>query len=90
MILMIMTDGVIHDKSEVIDLLVACARLPISIIIVGLGNNEDGWAAMHELDDDNGQMVDSKGKKSERDLVQFVEFAKHANNGVDLAREVLE
>lgn len=41
---------------------------------------------MHELDDDNCQMVDSKGRKTERDLVQFVEFEKFSNNGVALAR----
>ena len=35
-------------------------------------------------------MVDSKGRKTFRDLVQFVEFRKFRNNGVELAREVLE
>jgi hypothetical protein len=37
---------------------------------------------MHDLDDDRGLMTDSKGRRTERDLVQFVEFAKHNNNGV--------
>lgn len=45
---------------------------------------------MHELDDDNMEMVDSRGQRTERDLVQFVEFEKFSNNGVSLAREVLE
>jgi hypothetical protein len=45
---------------------------------------------MRELDDDNMEMRDEKGNPSLRDLVQFVEFAKHNNNGVELAREVLE
>lgn len=44
---------------------------------------------MHELDDDNCEMIDSKGRKTERDLVQFVEFSKFSNNGVALAEEVL-
>ena len=45
---------------------------------------------MEELDDDDCQMRDSKGRKTTRDLVQFVEFRKFRNNGVELAREVLE
>jgi hypothetical protein len=35
-------------------------------------------------------MVDSKGRKTTRDLVQFVEFRKFKNNGVELARKVLD
>ena len=37
MVLMIMTDGIIHDKEEVKDLLVKCGKLPLSIIIIGIG-----------------------------------------------------
>jgi hypothetical protein len=71
------------------DLLVRCGRLPLSVIIIGIGNGED-WSAMHELDDDDCQMTDKNGNRTQRDLVQFVEFSKHNNNGVELAREVLE
>jgi len=46
MILLILTDGVIHDKDEVKDLLVKCGKLPLSIIIIGIGNGDD-WSAMH-------------------------------------------
>jgi ligand-binding SRPBCC domain-containing protein len=88
MILLILTDGVIHDKKEVKDLLVKCGRLPLSIIMIGIGNGDD-WSAMHELDDDDMQMTDFQGNKTVRDLVQFVEFQKHNNNGVELASEVL-
>jgi hypothetical protein len=56
----------------------------MSIIIVGVGNGD--FSIMHELDDDDCNMVDSKGKHTERDLVQFVEFKNFKNNGVDLAR----
>ena len=45
---------------------------------------------MRELDDDDNNMVDSNGKHTERDLVQFVEFKKFQNNGVNLAKQVLE
>jgi hypothetical protein len=45
---------------------------------------------MKEFDDDHCDMVDSKGRHTQRDLVQFVEFSKFSNNGVALAKEVLE
>lgn len=85
---MILTDGIIHDKEEVKDLLVKCGRLPLSVIIIGIGVAQD-WGAMHELDDDDCQMTDKDGNKTERDLVQFVQFSQYNNNGVELAREVL-
>lgn len=40
MILFILTDGEIHDKAEVIDLLIECNTLPVSVIIVGIGEGE--------------------------------------------------
>ena len=70
MILFILTDGEIHDRQEVIDLLIECNFLPISVIIVGIGKGD--FTIMHELDDDNMEMVDSKGRRTQRDLVQFV------------------
>jgi Copine len=36
-ILLIITDGEIHDMVATKDLIVACSHLPISIIIVGVG-----------------------------------------------------
>ena len=84
MILFIITDGEIHDRQETIDLIISCGRLPISIIIVGVGNGE--FEIMRELDDDDCRLVDSNGKHTERDLVQFVEFKNFKNNSVELAR----
>ena len=37
-ILLILTDGMIHDMPETTDLIVECANYPLSIIIVGIGN----------------------------------------------------
>ena len=88
MILLILTDGQIHDLLEVIDLLIKCNRIPMSVIIVGIG--EGNFGLMHELDDDNCEMADSRGNKTQRDLVQFVEFQKFNNNGPALAKQVLE
>ena len=52
------------------DLLVKCGRLPLSVIIVGIGNGD--WGLMHQLDDDDCNMTDFQGNKTQRDLVQFV------------------
>lgn len=63
-----------------IDQIIECCGLPISLIIVGVGNGDFG--IMDELDDDDCNLVDSHGKKTTRDLVQFVEFKKFKNNGI--------
>ena len=63
---MILTDGQIHDMEETKRLLVDSSKLPLSIIIVGVG--EDSFANMHELDGDDG-LVDSLGRRADRDLV---------------------
>ena len=37
-ILLILTDGVIHDMVQTKDLIVECSKFPLSIIIVGIGH----------------------------------------------------
>lgn len=85
-VLLIMTDGMIHDVQQTKRLIVDCARLPISIIIVGVGSAD--FTDMHVLDGDDG-LEDGQGRRAQRDLVQFVEFKK--TEGVEdlLQREVL-
>ena len=50
-ILLILTDGAIHDMSQVKQLIVQVANLPCSIIIVGVGHSEE-LELMEELDSD--------------------------------------
>ena len=52
-----MTDGEIHDMDETIELIIDAAELPLSIIIVGVGN--DSFSKMKILDGDNG-LVDKR------------------------------
>jgi hypothetical protein len=87
-ILMILTDGKINDIEETIDAIVEASFLPISIIIIGIGDSPD-FNEMERLDADINPLVSSNGTKATRDLVQFVEFSKHQNNGIKLAEEVL-
>lgn len=56
---------------ETINLLVNNCELPLSLIIVGIGNAE--FSNMERLDGDNG-LYSTNGKKAQRDIVQFVPF----------------
>jgi len=70
-ILLILTDGEIHDMDQTVDLIVNNSHLPLSIIIVGIGNAD--FSNMDKLDGDNG-LYNNNGKKALRDIVQFVPF----------------
>ena len=71
---MILTDGVIDDLQETIDSLVEGSFLPLSVIIIGIGDAD--FKKMEILDGDDVPLISSKGKKRMRDLVQFVPFRK--------------
>jgi hypothetical protein len=87
-ILMILTDGQISDMRETKDALVEASFLPISVIIIGIGNNN--FDNMDVLDADDNPLYDRNGRKADRDLVQFVPFNKFKNSPEKLAEEVLE
>ena len=87
-ILMILTDGVIDDLQETIDALVEGSFLPLSVIIIGIGNAD--FKKMEVLDGDDVPLVSSKGVKRMRDLVQFVPFNRYENDEHKLSMEVLE
>jgi len=85
---MILTDGIINDMQQTIDELVVASFLPISVIIIGIGNND--FENMDVLDADTDPLISTKGVKAQRDLVQFVPFFKFQNDEKLLAEEVLE
>ncbi|ELT95706.1 hypothetical protein CAPTEDRAFT_3259 [Capitella teleta] len=94
-ILMILTDGVITDMPQTCEAIVQASALPISIIIVGIGQAD--FEAMNVLDGDDVRLS-SRGRYAERDIVQFVPFndfigPKYGNNlsrsQALLAKEVL-
>ena len=86
-ILMILTDGVIDDLNETIDLIVEASLLPLSIIIVGIGNED--FSKMDVLDGDDTPLTSSTGKQRMRDLVQFVRFNQLQNKREELTMEIL-
>ena len=56
-----MTDGEIHDMDQTIDQIVVSSSLPLSIIIVGIGNAN--FSSMDQLDADDGPLFSSKFQK---------------------------
>jgi len=61
-ILLILTDGCVHDMRETIDLIVECTQYPLSIIIVGIGSAD--FTAMESLDSDEKLLRDGKGNEA--------------------------
>lgn len=72
-VLLIITDGVITDFTKTIDAIIEASSLAMSIIIVGVGNQN--FEKMRILDGDNKELTSQDGKrKVKRDIVQFVDF----------------
>ncbi|XP_055021887.1 copine-5 [Boleophthalmus pectinirostris] len=92
-VLLIITDGVISDMAQTKEAIVNAAKLPMSIIIVGVGQAE--FDAMVELDGDDVR-ISSRGKLAEESLLQFVPFrdymdrtGNHVLSMARLAKDVL-
>ncbi|XP_074549331.1 copine-3-like isoform X2 [Halichoeres trimaculatus] len=87
-VLLIITDGVITDMDETRSAIVNASRLPMSIIIVGVGGAD--FSAMEFLDGDDGILRSVTGEAAMRDIVQFVPFRQFQNAGTAaLAQSVL-
>lgn len=56
-VLIILTDGEIHDMPKTKDLLVGASSLPLSVIIIGVGNEK--FKMMKELDSDKSVLRNS-------------------------------
>lgn len=57
--------------------IVNASRLPMSIIIVGVGGAD--FSAMEFLDGDDGRLRSLTGEAAMRDIVQFVPFRQFQN-----------
>ncbi|XP_075433277.1 copine-7-like [Ascaphus truei] len=71
-ILLILTDGVVTDMADTREAIVRASYLPMSIIIVGVGNAD--FTDMQILDGDDGMLRAPKGEPVLHDIVQFVPF----------------
>lgn len=75
------------DKT--IDEVVRGSELPLSIVIVGVGDAD--FDSMDVLDADETPLYSKKYKKyMSRDIVQFVPFREFRNDSYKLAKETLQ
>lgn len=92
-VLLVITDGIISDMHATMHSIIDASRLPISIIIVGVGDAD--FEAMDVLDSDDTRLgID--GRYAERDIVQFVPMNRFLTHGgqyvksqAELAKAVL-
>jgi hypothetical protein len=67
-VLLLITDGDVHDMRETIDSIVeASINQPLSVIIVGVGPSD--FVKMEVLDADLNPLIDSDGRQAARDIV---------------------
>lgn len=88
-ILVILTDGAIVDIDETITQIVLASELPLSIIIIGIGDAEFG--AMEKLDADKEPLFSTQYRTYQsRDIAQFVPLNDYKHDLNLLAQEVLK
>lgn len=79
-ILLILTDGVINDVDPTLQALFQTSSLPVSIVIIGVG----------DADFTDMVVLDGDGMGRERDIVQFVNYRQFKNAPEILRSSVLE
>lgn len=85
-VLLILTDGVISDQDATMAELIRLSALPVSIVIIGVGNEDFGQ--MHSLDSSNGPL--RRGAEfALREFVQFVPYQDFKGDLSELAERVL-
>ena len=83
--MLIITDGIISDLQKTIDAIVYGSRLPLSIIIVGVGDAD--FTKMDILDADDDDLISARYKRPmAADIVQFVPFTKFRHDPMALAK----
>jgi hypothetical protein len=89
-ILLLITDGVINDMEKTINEIVRASRMPISIIIVGVGDED--FSMMDKLDADEEPLWSTAEKcYMARDIVQFVQFSDYKDKSyMELAMATLD
>ncbi|XP_019187833.1 PREDICTED: protein BONZAI 3 [Ipomoea nil] len=88
-VLLIITDGVLTDLQETKDAIVMASDLPLSILIIGVGNAD--FTQMEILDADNGRLLESStGRVATRDIVQFVPMREVLGGQIEVVQAMLE
>lgn len=82
-IVLIITDGVMHDRQETVNEIVKGSSLPISFVIVGVGSAD--FSEMDNLANQvaNGKLKDDNGNRAARDIINFFPFENFKSSGVE-------
>lgn len=87
-VVVILTAGQFDDLQKTIDLLVEAAHLPISIVLVGMGQRD--FSTLEKLDGDKKWLRNSKKKLISRDIVHFVDFQEFHGSDEKFSKALLE
>eukprot|EP00736_Rhodelphis_marinus_P009483 Rmarinus@m.27058 len=87
-LLLLLTDGELSDTIETVNAIVEASVLPMSVVIVGVGNAN--FERMEILDADDHPLRSTDGRVMERDIVQFVPFRQYEDDPDGLAKAVLQ
>lgn len=79
-IVLILTSGDITDRDEAKAMINQARALPISLILVGIGN-----ANMRDM-----RKLDGDKEVTARDFVSFIDYKQHANNKAELSSALLQ
>ncbi|CAM9803231.1 unnamed protein product [Lampetra planeri] len=80
-ILFIITDGEVKDMPATREAIVQASKLPLSIVLVGVGSND--FRDLVELDSDDTILTAPSGENAFRDIVQFVPYLDFARDPVE-------
>lgn len=92
-VLIVLTDGVNTDRNKTINLIAEATKLPISIILVAIGEKELDFLKI--LDGDfveggSGSLHSMKGQKINRDIVHFFRLTDGLSSKAEFAKLLLE
>ena len=71
-LVIIVTDGNIHDMKQTKEILVSLSGMPFSAVVLGVGDGD--FKDMEVLDADATVLTDDDGREAIRDIVQLVQY----------------
>uniref|UniRef100_A0A0E0K0E7 VWFA domain-containing protein n=1 Tax=Oryza punctata TaxID=4537 RepID=A0A0E0K0E7_ORYPU len=87
-VLLIVTDGVVTDFQETIDVIIKASDFPLSILVVGVGGAD--FKEMEFLDPNKGERLESStGRVASRDMIQFAPMKDAHGSGISTVQSLL-
>lgn len=87
-VLFLYTDGEFEDLDKVSDLVCAAADLPLSIVIIGIGNSH--FVKLDKLNGSERRLCSSDGTPCSRDIITFFRMHDYRFNVAALQKQILD